>query len=279
MLCEGLGLNCFGKIGIRDLSPLLSLPPHPFLPPFHPTSRCHSSFPSSLPPAFIHSAVADYQNPGVIPLQFDSISNNRTVRILIIDDSILENNEDFFGNLVTNDSAVTLGPDQAMATIIEVNDSELLSVATKPHQPLIRYNGCALLLLTVVTIGFQPADYTLFEFEGTATLTAMLFSGELDRNLSVDFATIPGTAAGTTNTRTHHTQHLAMILAVHLCFTQLMLTTSPSPFSLFSPLLNVSLILLSPSLRTALSKMKKPSLAFWATLLGSQPSWHLKLQQ
>ncbi len=67
----------------------------------------------------------DFVDPGPITLQFDGSSTNRTVRITIIDDAILEDNESFFGNLATTDAAVTVDPDEAEATIIEDNDGKL----------------------------------------------------------------------------------------------------------------------------------------------------------
>ncbi len=57
-------------------------------------------------------------------LQFDQDTPTVTVTVTIIDDAILENVENFFGNLVTSDSAVDLGPDTATVNILEVRDGE-----------------------------------------------------------------------------------------------------------------------------------------------------------
>ncbi len=67
----------------------------------------------------------DFVDPGPITLQFDGSSTSRTVRITIIDDAIVEDDESFFGNLATTDAAVTVDPDEAEATIIEDNDGKL----------------------------------------------------------------------------------------------------------------------------------------------------------
>ncbi len=57
-------------------------------------------------------------------LQFDQDTLTVTVTVTIIDDAILENDENFFGNLVTSDSAVDLGPDNATVNILEVGDGK-----------------------------------------------------------------------------------------------------------------------------------------------------------
>ena len=45
-----------------------------------------------------------------------------------------------------------------------------------------------------VTIGFQPEEYTVAESDGAITLFVVLLAGSLERNVSVDLQTIPGTA-------------------------------------------------------------------------------------
>ncbi len=71
----------------------------------------------------MHSAAGlDFIDPGEIPLQFDSTATSQTVRIIIIDDTILEADENFFGRLVTTDAAVNVDPSEAEATIVEDND-------------------------------------------------------------------------------------------------------------------------------------------------------------
>lgn len=45
-----------------------------------------------------------------------------------------------------------------------------------------------------VTIGFQPEEYTVAENDGAITLFVVLLAGSLQRNVSVDLQTIPGTA-------------------------------------------------------------------------------------
>ncbi len=45
-------------------------------------------------------------------------------------------------------------------------------------------------------VGFQSTAYSVFEFEETLTVTAILIAGLLERNVSVDFRTSPGSATG-----------------------------------------------------------------------------------
>ena len=45
-----------------------------------------------------------------------------------------------------------------------------------------------------VTLGFQPEEYTVAESDGAITLFVVLLAGSLERNVSVDLQTIPGTA-------------------------------------------------------------------------------------
>ncbi len=47
-------------------------------------------------------------------------------------------------------------------------------------------------------IGFDPTDYSVYEFEGTVTLTVVVLDGELDRSITINFMTMSGTAIGIT---------------------------------------------------------------------------------
>ena len=67
----------------------------------------------------------DFQQLGDVVLQFDENIMRREIRIGIIDDSILEDNEFFFGNLSTTDDAVDLMPDNTLVNILEVGDGKL----------------------------------------------------------------------------------------------------------------------------------------------------------
>ena len=49
----------------------------------------------------------------------------------------------------------------------------------------------------VVTIGFDPDDYTVNETDGSVTLMVRLISGVLERDVIVNFETTPGSATPT----------------------------------------------------------------------------------
>ena len=63
----------------------------------------------------------DFENLGDVLLQFNKITGRRTVTILIDDDDILENIENFFGELRTSDGSVGLNP---AGTEIQILNSE-----------------------------------------------------------------------------------------------------------------------------------------------------------
>ena len=49
----------------------------------------------------------------------------------------------------------------------------------------------------VVTIGFSPVNYSVNEVDGSVTLFAMLLSGTLEREVSVQFSTVDASASET----------------------------------------------------------------------------------
>lgn len=135
---------------------------------------------------------SDFMDPGIIHVGFDNITTSQSVRITVIDDSVLEDDENLFGNLTTADPAVIVHPTQAEATIIEDNDSTLWTNMLQVHN----YYKLFGLPLADVTIGFQREDYSVYEFEGSVTLTVILIFGELDRSVQINFSVTSGTAVG-----------------------------------------------------------------------------------
>ena len=69
-------------------------------------------------------APIDFVSISGAALQFDQNTLTVTITVIITDDAILENTENFFGNLVTSDSAVDLGPDSATVNILEIGDGK-----------------------------------------------------------------------------------------------------------------------------------------------------------
>ena len=51
-----------------------------------------------------------------------------------------------------------------------------------------------LCILAVVTIGFQPENYTVNEVDGSVSVGVFLLSGTLEREVTVQFSTISGSA-------------------------------------------------------------------------------------
>ena len=64
----------------------------------------------------------DY-SPVTTTLQFNSATSRDCVRIRIVDDSILEDDEDFFGTLNSTDPSVMVSPDTTRI-LIQDNDRE-----------------------------------------------------------------------------------------------------------------------------------------------------------
>lgn len=58
-------------------------------------------------------------------LQFDENTLSLPVTVTINDDNILENNENFLGNLNTTDVALILMPGEATINIFDLNDGKL----------------------------------------------------------------------------------------------------------------------------------------------------------
>ncbi len=68
------------------------------------------------------TAPRDYENLGDVTLQFDQIMRSIPVTIPIDDDDILENSENFFGQLRTSESFVDLNPAEAEVVIFDIGD-------------------------------------------------------------------------------------------------------------------------------------------------------------
>ena len=64
------------------------------------------------------AAPSDY-DAVTVQLTFDAVNDRRCVDVTIVDDSIVENTENFFGNLMTLDPGVRLSPDRAEIQIFE----------------------------------------------------------------------------------------------------------------------------------------------------------------
>ena len=70
------------------------------------------------------TAPRDYEDLGDVVLQFDEITGRRTITIPIDDDDILENTEDFFGELRTSEGFVDLNPAGTTIEIVDIDDGK-----------------------------------------------------------------------------------------------------------------------------------------------------------
>lgn len=71
------------------------------------------------------SGSVDYVAIPNLTLQFDENTLSQSVTIVISDDSILEDNENFFGSLSSSDNAVDLTPRMATINIFDLNDGRI----------------------------------------------------------------------------------------------------------------------------------------------------------
>ncbi len=62
-------------------------------------------------------APADFVSRSNVRLTFSPSVNSTTVTVDLINDGIVENREEFYGNLSATDSAITLSPDAAIVSI------------------------------------------------------------------------------------------------------------------------------------------------------------------
>ena len=76
----------------------------------------------------------DYEDFGDSILLFDNTQRSRTVTIPIDDDDILEDTENFFGQLRTTENFVDLAPAQTEVVIFEMGDGKELEVHCIMHE-------------------------------------------------------------------------------------------------------------------------------------------------
>ena len=111
--------------------------------------------------------------------------------IPILDNVVVADSTLFSVVLTSADHAVVLFPTTADVTI-EDNDCELSSCGSVlAVQDFTTY--C--FINSVVTIGFNPATYSVAEYEGNVSVTVSVQNGTLARLLSVAFS-LEGTATG-----------------------------------------------------------------------------------
>ena len=141
---------------------------------------------------FIPQSIAgmDFQHVSFDPT-FNASSPAQTVTVPILDDMTLEDFEYFSLVLMSNDPAVTLNPVAANITVVDDLDSTL--------KPLDLCNTAAHVMhsfpVTVITIGFSPATYSVHEDAGSIGLSVEVLNGTLARSVMVTFLTAAGGTA------------------------------------------------------------------------------------
>ena len=123
-------------------------------------------------------------------LTFNASTSLQCDQVIIINDSILENNETFFVQLESSDDVVTVSLNSAPVTIID-DDCEFWIIQYECWLGVFK----ALFLPTVINVGLQDTEHTINEQSGVLTVCAVL-DGETERDLQVTLSTQSNTAVG-----------------------------------------------------------------------------------
>lgn len=127
---------------------------------------------------------------GTVFLTFLPSTTLQCDRILIINDTILENNENFSVELSSLDQAVIIGLRSATVTIAADNDGKLRGR---------RYNNismclCCLVCIADVTAGMQQMAYVTGEEEDDPLVVCAILTGPTERSVVVTLQTVERTA-------------------------------------------------------------------------------------
>ena len=134
-------------------------------------------------------------------LTFQSGTSCQCARVIVNDDSILENNEFLLVELTTADEAVQLNPSSANISIID-NDSKTVPRVCTYDMIIICWCYVLDIFYTAVTVGMQLSVYSVPEGNGLVRVCAVL-TGMTERTVLVDLQTLDGTAQGILSTYVH----------------------------------------------------------------------------
>ena len=110
-----------------------------------------------------------------------------------MEDSAVENTEDFTISISSDDSAVQFGISVATIFISDDEDSRS-SLLTCMH---VIYGVCFYPILTAVTVGFTESTNSVTESDVTTTLECVVtVAGQLERDLAININTDDDTATG-----------------------------------------------------------------------------------
>ena len=129
-----------------------------------------------------------------IDLTLNISSTTQTVMVPILNDMVPENLEYFSLALMSNDPAVTLNPATIYINVLDDIDSTLkspdicISYLRQYTVEIVPF------LVSVITIGFNPATYSVRESAGDVSVTLSVLAGTLGRDVTVILTTTNSTA-------------------------------------------------------------------------------------
>ena len=135
----------------------------------------------------------DFPNISV-DVTLNTSSTTQTVIVPILNDVVPENIEYFSLDLMSNDPAVTLNPATIYINVLDDIDSTLKSPDICISY-LCQYTvEIVPFLVSVITIGFNPATYSVRESAGDVSVTLSVLAGTLGRDVTVILTTTNSTA-------------------------------------------------------------------------------------
>jgi len=117
--------------------------------------------------------------------------------VTIINDILMEGVEDFFLNVVSTSSLVSVDPGTNKATVWILDDECRLHI-------FLSFSMLIILSLTVVTFVLDMSSYTAVEGQGAQVVLAVLQSGVLAENVVVTVQTVPNPQATATGNSTFY---------------------------------------------------------------------------
>ena len=132
-----------------------------------------------------------------INVTLNTSSTTQTVIVPILNDMVHENLEYFSLVLMSNDPAVTLNPATISLNVLDDIDSTLKppDVFNSAISYLCEYTVKMLSFpVSVVTVGLNPATYSIREVAGNVSVTLSVLAGTLGRDVTVILTTMNNTA-------------------------------------------------------------------------------------
>ena len=148
---------------------------------------------------FSPTANIDYSTtlqPNILTFPAESMAGDtQCFDVTIIDDILMEGVEDFFLNVVSTSSLVSVDPGTNQATVCIFDDECRLHI-------FLSFPMLIILSLAAVTFVLDMSSYTTVEGQGAQVVLAVLQSGILAQNVVVTVQTPPNPQATATGNRT-----------------------------------------------------------------------------